>query len=91
MTDTQFEAYQQDLNNGIRYEHTVLGSEVLPTHSRRFRLEQCRTRFNTIEWFLYDAEVYDDVTEGPDVVRQTDTREECLSYVASIPDVDWGV
>ena len=51
----------------------------------RYALDTCRTRFGTIEYFIADAEVTDDL-DLPAVFVQTDDRTEIdhwLGYLAN--------
>lgn len=42
----------------------------------RYRLDAFQTRFGTVEWMVFDAEVTDPVTGGPACIRQANSMEE---------------
>jgi hypothetical protein len=46
---------------------------------RRFSVFAVHTRFAAIEWMVKDAELLDEITEGPAVIRQGPTREEVMA------------
>lgn len=45
----------------------------------RYAVAPVHTRFNAVEWFVWDAEKIDLVTGGPDVIRQAQTKAEALA------------
>lgn len=48
----------------------------------RFAVAPVYTRFDALEWMVWDVEVTDEVTGGPAVIRQAATRE---AAVAGLP------
>jgi hypothetical protein len=45
----------------------------------RYKIKAMHTRFDTIEYFVTDADQTDEITGGPKVIRQSDTLEEALN------------
>lgn len=45
----------------------------------RYSVAPVWTRFDTVEWFVWDAERIDEVTGGPAVIRQAETREMAMA------------
>ena len=41
----------------------------------RYAVAPVHTRFEAVEWFVWDAELMDPLTGGPAVIRQAATRE----------------
>ena len=56
----------------------VLSSEVFGDLSR-YRIEKVRTRFDTIEYMVFDADLIDPVTGRPDCIRQNADRKLALA------------
>ena len=56
---------------------TVLSSTIFGDLSR-YRVEECRTRFGTIEWMVFDAEITDEITNRPACIRQASTRADAI-------------
>lgn len=50
----------------------------------RFKLAPVHTRFDAVEWFIWDAEIIDDVTGNPSVVGQFDTESKAIDRVNEI-------
>ena len=47
----------------------------------RFSVAPVHTRFDEVQWFAWDAERKDDVTDGPMVVAQEGSREGAMAVV----------
>lgn len=47
--------------------------------NKRYAVAPLHTRFDAIEWFVWDANVYADETGMPEVIRQCSTLEEAIS------------
>lgn len=45
----------------------------------RYAVAPVHTRFDYLEWFVWDAEVIDDVTGKPVVICQEKTQEEAIA------------
>ena len=44
----------------------------------RYAVAPIHTRFDAVEWFVWDADIIDPLTNKPDVIRQAATKEEAL-------------
>ena len=44
----------------------------------RYRVEAIHTRFDAVDWFVFDAEWPDEVTGEPSVIRQASTRADAV-------------
>lgn len=44
----------------------------------RYAIAPVHTRFDAVQWFVWDAENCDPMTDGPSVIRQANTAEEAL-------------
>jgi len=47
----------------------------------RFAIAPVHTRFDAVEWFVWDAEQIDPATQLPSVIVQEPTREQALAKV----------
>jgi len=47
----------------------------------RYAIAPIHTRFDAIEWFVWDAHTIDPLTGHPDVIAQEATKEEALAMV----------
>lgn len=45
----------------------------------RYRVAPVHTRFDAVQWFVWDAETVDDVTGGAAVIRQAETRDKAVA------------
>lgn len=52
--------------------------ELFGGHSR-YAIAPIHTRFDAVEWFVWDAEQIDPATNKPDVIRQAPTKTEALA------------
>lgn len=46
----------------------------------RFAVAPVHTRFDAVEWFVWDADQTDPVTDGPVVIRQKATFAEAVAF-----------
>lgn len=51
--------------------------ELFGGHSR-YAIAPIHTRFDAVEWFVWDAERIDPATNNPGVIRQAQTKQEAL-------------
>lgn len=51
--------------------------ELFGGHSR-YAIAPIHTRFDAVEWFVWDAEQIDPVTKLAQVIRQAQTKQEAL-------------
>lgn len=47
--------------------------------NRRFAVAPLHTRFDAVEWFVWDANVYADENGMPDVIRQESTLDAAIA------------
>lgn len=45
----------------------------------RYAIAPIHTRFDKVEWFVWDADVVDPLTNKAGVIRQASTKEEALT------------
>jgi hypothetical protein len=52
----------------------------------RFAVAPVHTRFDAVQWFVWDANRIDPVTGKPDVIRQFDDASDASMFVLMIKD-----
>lgn len=45
---------------------------------KRYALAAVHTRFDAVQWFVWDAETEDEVMSGPAIIRQEDTPAQAV-------------
>jgi len=74
---SRFEAMHRELRisrNNPELAGQLAGRKEFFGPNSRFAVAPVHTRFEAIEWFVWDSEQIDDVTNGPKVIRQVATR-----------------
>lgn len=69
------------IENDPRQAGALAGERELFGECSRWAVAPVHTRFEALEWFVWDAERVDPVTGGPAVVAQAATREEAIRAV----------
>jgi len=67
------------INNNPKLAGQLAAKKELFGGHSRFAIAPIHTRFDAVEWFVWDAEKIDPVTGGPDVIRQEQTKAEALA------------
>lgn len=68
----------QPVNDPAKAGQLAAGKVLLPSGSR-YAVAPVHTRFDAVQWFTWDAEQVDPVTDGPAVVRQAATFAEAVA------------
>jgi hypothetical protein len=55
--------------------------------SNRYAIAPVYTRFNTVQWFVWDAETRNDLDDKATIIRQADTIEEALKDLPALDDL----
>jgi hypothetical protein len=66
------------MNDSSKAGQLASRKETFGDHSR-FAVAPVHTRFDRVSWFVWDANLVDDVTGGPSVIRQAETREDAVA------------
>jgi hypothetical protein len=69
------------ITNNPRLAGEIAGKRELVGRFNRYAVAPVHTRFDAVEWFVWDAEQQDDAGL-PLVVRQADTREAAVRGLA---------
>jgi len=67
------------INNNSKFAGQLAAKKELFGGYSRYAVAPIHTRFDAVEWFVWDAEKIDPVTGGPDVIRQAQTKSEALA------------
>jgi hypothetical protein len=70
------------MKNNPNLAGQLASKKVLFGGYSRFAIAPVHTRFDAVEWFVWDAERIDPVTGGPDVIAQEATKEQAMEKVA---------
>lgn len=65
-------------NNPLRAGELAAKRQFFGGYSR-YAIAPVHTRFDDVEWFVWDAEVVDPVTGYSSVIRQSQTKEEAMA------------
>ena len=66
------------LHNDPSRKGQLAGLKRLFGEYRRYCVAPVHTRFDAVEWFVWDAETIDPVFGGPSVIRQASTEAEAV-------------
>ena len=69
------------MKNNPNLAGQLASKKVLFGGYSRFAIAPVHTRFDAVEWFVWDAEQIDPVTGGPDVIAQDATKEQAMERV----------
>ena len=69
------------MKNNPNFAGQLASKKVLFGGYSRFAIAPVHTRFDAVEWFVWDAEQIDPVTGGPDVIAQDATKEQAMERV----------
>ena len=67
------------INNNPKLAGQLAAKKELFGGHSRYAIAPIHTRFDAVEWFVWDAEKIDPVTGGPNVIRQAQTKSEALA------------
>lgn len=65
-------------NNPARKGELAAPKRLFGEYSR-YAVAPVHTRFDRVQWFVWDADEIDPVTNGPAVIRQEDTEAEAIA------------
>ena len=69
------------MKNNPNLAGQLASKKVLFGGYSRFAIAPVHTRFDAVEWFVWDAEQIDPLTRLPSVIAQEATKEEALAMV----------
>ena len=69
------------MKNNPNLAGQLASKKVLFGGYSRFAIAPVHTRFDAVEWFVWDAERIDPVTGGPDVIAQESTKEQAMERI----------
>jgi hypothetical protein len=67
------------INNPSKKGCVVENTTLIFGPFSRYKIVAIHTRFDRVSWFVYDADLTDDLTGGPSVIRQEDTFEKAVN------------
>lgn len=65
--------------NNPKTKGALAGKRLFFGSFDRYAVAPVHTRFDAVTWFVWDAEVIDEVTENPAVIRQEDSFEAAIA------------
>ena len=68
-----------NITNDARFSGSLAGAKRLLGAESRYAVAPVHTRFEAVQWFVWDAERADDVTGLASVIRQAESEEEAVS------------
>ena len=72
------EKKMQNPINDPNHAGALASRKIFFGENSRYAVAAVHTRFDSVSWFVWDAEEIDPVTDGPAVIRQADTFREAM-------------
>jgi hypothetical protein len=69
--------------NDPRQAGRLASKKITFGEASRFAVAAVHTRFDRVQWFVWDADRVDEVTDGPAVIRQNDDFEAAVSGIVN--------